>query len=62
MTRRYALGETKAIPDETYDELCRTLTDFENATDDETDEEWMSDGEWLDVFYELCVEIQRSIV
>lgn len=49
------------MKEEIYDKLCRTLTDFKNATDDDTDPEWMSDGEWLDVFYELCVEIQNSV-
>ena len=52
----------KRLPIEMYDELCRTLKDFENATDNECDEEWLSDGEWLDVFYELCVKIQNSII
>lgn len=51
----------RQMPESMYDELCKTLTDFENATDDDTDEEWMSDGEWLDVFYRLCVEIQNQV-
>ena len=45
----------KHMSEELYDELCRTLTDFETATDD------MSDGEWLDVFYDLCVKIQNEL-
>ena len=52
----------KEILEEMYDELCAVLTDFENATDDDTDENWLSDGEWLDVFYELCCKIQNSIL
>ena len=44
-----------------YDELCRTLTDFENASDDEEDDDYLSDGEWLDIFYELCCSIQREL-
>ena len=55
MKREYSLSE------ELYDKLSRTLTEFENATDDERDEEYMSDGEWLDVFYDLCVKIQREV-
>lgn len=53
---------TKLFPESMYDELCKTLTDFENATDDDTDDDWMSDGEWLDVFYDLCVKLQRSVL
>ena len=49
------------LPESMYDELCKTLTDFENATTDDTDLEWLSDGEWLDVFYALCVKIQREL-
>jgi len=49
------------MSEEMYDKLCRTLTDFENATDDDSDPEWMSDGEWLDVFYGLCVDIQNNV-
>lgn len=52
----------KICKEELYDELSRVLTDFENSTDDDNDEEWMSDGEWLDVFYELCVKLQNGIV
>lgn len=36
------------------------LTDFENATDDAGSEDYLSDGEWLDVFYDLCVKISRE--
>ena len=50
------------LPESMYDELCKTLTDMENATTDDTDPEWLSDGQWLDVFYNLCVKIQNSIV
>ena len=53
---------TKLLPESMYDELCKTLTDFENATDDDTDDDWLSDGEWLDVFYDLCVKLQRSVL
>jgi len=50
------------FPETMYNELCKTLTEFENSTDNETDEEWLSDGEWLDVFYELCVKLQNSVL
>ncbi len=52
----------KQLSEELYDELCATLTDMENATTDDTDPDWRSDGQWLDVFYNLCVKIQNSIV
>ena len=51
----------KYMSEELYDELCGTLTDFENATDDDTDNDWLSDGEWLDIFYDLCVKMQREL-
>ena len=51
----------KQLPEELYDELCRVLTDFENATDDDRDDDYLSDGEWLDVFYDLCVKLQRGM-
>jgi len=53
--------DMKQLNETTYDELCKTLTDFENATDDTDDEDYLSDGEWLDVFYDLCVKIQREM-
>lgn len=54
------MGRTKEMSEELYDELCRTLTDFENSADDYTEEGYLSDGEWLDIFYDLCVKIQRE--
>lgn len=51
----------KQLSETTYDELCKTLTDFENATDDTNDEDYLSDGEWLDIFYDLCVKMQREM-
>lgn len=51
----------RQLPDSMYDELCITLTQFGNSTDNEMDEDYLSDGEWLDVFYRLCVEIQTQI-
>ena len=52
----------KMLPETMYDKLCATLTDFENATDDDSDLDYLSDGEWLDMFYNLCVELQNSII
>ena len=50
------------LPECVYDEICKTLTDFENAPTDDNEDGWMSDGEWLDVFYALMIEILYSIV
>lgn len=47
--REYKMSE------EMYDKICAALTDFE-------EDEELSDGEWLDVFYDLLCEIQRSLV
>ena len=49
------------IKESFYDELCRLLTDFENALKYCNDADYMSDGEWLDEFYELCVKLQRDM-
>lgn len=51
----------RQLPDSMYDQLCMTLTEFENAPENDSDDEWLSDGEWLDVFYQLCVEIQNQV-
>lgn len=48
------------MSDELYDEIVETLMNFENATDDDTDPEWLSDGEWLDVFYNLLIKIEEE--
>ena len=50
------------LPECVYDEICKTLTDFENALTDDNEDGWMSDGDWLDVFYALMIEILYSIV
>ncbi len=55
MEREYKISEN------TYDELSKMLTDFENSTDDPSDEEYLSDGEWLDVFYDFCCKLQNEI-
>lgn len=54
-------GSMRQLSEEMYNELCRVLTDFENATDNTDEEGYLSDGEWLDVFYELCVKLQREM-
>ena len=51
----------KYISEKLYDKLSKTLTDFENSTDDTDDDEYLSDGEWLDVFYSLCCEMQNEM-
>lgn len=51
----------KQLSEELYDELCSTLTDFETAPTDYTEDGWLSDEEWLDVFYHLCVKLQKRI-
>ena len=51
----------KQISKELYDKLCTLLTDFETGTTDDNDEDYLSDGEWLDCFYDLCVEIQKEV-
>ena len=45
------------ISDHIKKEIDEFMEDFENATDNETDPEWMSDGEWLD----RALEVIRSI-
>lgn len=49
------------ISQELYTKLCNTLTDFENSTDDFNDDDYLSDGEWLDEFYNLCVQLKNDM-
>ena len=49
------------ITEKLYGELCNTLNDFEHSTDDPTDEDYLSDGEWLDVFVNLCRAIEQEM-
>ena len=55
MRREYTVSE------ETYDDLCRRLTEFENSTDDPSDDGYLSDGEWLDYFYDMLVKLQKEM-
>ena len=57
MERRKGDNKMKTMSEELYDELCKTLTDWENRKDDD----YLSDTEWLDVFYDLCVRMQREL-
>ncbi len=41
------------ITEKLYGELCNTLNDFEHSTDNPDDVDYLSDGEWLDVFVNL---------
>lgn len=45
------------VKEDLYKRLGNFLSDFENATDDDTDSEWLSDGEWLDA----ALSVMRSI-
>ena len=54
-------GITKQISEDFYDELCELLTDFKNASDDYNDDDYLSDGEWLDVFYDFCVRLKNRL-
>lgn len=49
-----------AIYEDLYNDIVKTLMDFEGATDDDTDPEWLSDGEWLDVFYKLLIRVEEE--
>lgn len=49
------------ITEKLYGELCNTLNDFEHSTDEPTDEDYLSDGEWLDVFVNLCRAIEQEM-
>lgn len=55
------MGREYTISEETYDEMCIRLTEFENSTDDPRDEDYLSDGEWLDYFYEMLVKLQNEM-
>ena len=50
----------KCIPNDIYLELCTVLYEFQNGTDNECEEGYLSDGEWLDVFYLFCVKLQKT--
>lgn len=43
-----------------YNKLLQTIKDFETATTDCDDADYLSDGEWLDVFYNLCLKIRNE--
>lgn len=51
----------KQLSTKMYDELCKTLADFKDAPNDIDDDGYLSDGEWLDIFYDLCVKIQKEM-
>ena len=51
------MNRMMVLKEDMYDELCKTLTDFENATDD-----YLTDSEWVKIFYNLCVKMQREIM
>ena len=41
-----------------YDEICRTLTDYENA--DHNDSDSLDCLEWIDTLYCLLVKVQNN--
>ena len=51
------MNRMMVLKEDVYDELCKTLTDFESATND-----YLSDSEWVKIFYDLCVKMQREIM
>lgn len=51
----------KRIPESKYYELCQTIAEFHEAPNNDTDPDYLSDGEWLDVFYELCVKLKKAM-
>ena len=48
------------IPKELFDRLCSVLYDFRTSTDVEGEDGYMTDGEWLDVLYDLCCELEKE--
>lgn len=55
------MGREYTVSEETYDDLCRRLTEFENSTDDPRDDDYLSDGEWMDYFYDMLVKLQKEM-
>lgn len=51
----------KLIPESMYYELCKTIAEFKEAPNNDWEEGYMSDGEWLDVFYDLCVKLKTEL-
>lgn len=45
------------IPKEMYDRIYKLVREFDSSTDDPGDEDYLSDGEWLDLFFNMCLEI-----
>lgn len=51
----------RSVPESMYYELCKTIAEFKEAPANDWEEGWASDGEWLDVFYELCVKLKTEM-
>lgn len=47
--------------DEIYKTICNLLSDFENSTDNPEDDDYLSDGQWLDEFYTVMVKAKNEI-
>lgn len=45
------------IPVELYKRIQKLVCDFDKSTDVPDDEDYLSDGEWLDQFFDLCLEL-----
>ena len=55
------MGKTRQMSEELYNELCQLITDFETSPTDDMEEDYLCDGEWLDVFYEFCVYMRDKL-
>ena len=47
--------------EEIYKTICNLLTDFENSTDNNEDDSYLSDGQWLDEFYVTMIKVKNEI-
>ena len=47
--------------EEIYKTICNLLTDFENSMDNPEDDDYLSDGQWLDEFHPVMVKVKNEI-
>lgn len=53
--------ENMIISTELIEKLRDLINEFETATDDDSNEDYLSDGEWLDRFYDMaCLLSSRA--
>lgn len=50
------------ISEDLFLSIIHSLQDFKNNTDDSESPDYMSDGEWLDVFHDLCKKIVMEVL